>query len=160
LRQILRKNSSIFHRLPHGAYGLLSWYPNAKPAKADDDEDSDGAEPVVRKTKSAKPKRAKAASAASPATGITANENVPLGPFIMEIMKDGRSWDVARLKQELGPKGLKIPPDILGRKVQGTLLSLASQKMIVNAGNRQWRKTDDVKAAAAHDAVAASKTAH
>jgi hypothetical protein len=26
----LRKTSSIFHRLPNGEYGLLSWYPNAK----------------------------------------------------------------------------------------------------------------------------------
>ena len=26
----LRKTSSIFHRLPNGQYGLLSWYPNAK----------------------------------------------------------------------------------------------------------------------------------
>jgi hypothetical protein len=26
----LRKTSSIFHRLPNGQYGLLSWYPSAK----------------------------------------------------------------------------------------------------------------------------------
>jgi hypothetical protein len=26
----LRKSSSIFHRLPNGQYGLLSWYPTAK----------------------------------------------------------------------------------------------------------------------------------
>ena len=38
LRQVLRKNSSIFHRLPHGQYGLLAWYPNAKAFKADDEE--------------------------------------------------------------------------------------------------------------------------
>lgn len=30
LRAVLRKNSSIFHKLPNGQYGLLSWYPNAK----------------------------------------------------------------------------------------------------------------------------------
>lgn len=29
-----RKNTTVFHRLPGGGtYGLLSWYPNAKPAK-------------------------------------------------------------------------------------------------------------------------------
>src|SRR5690348_15071546 len=35
VRATLRKNSSIFHRLPNGTYGLLSWYPNAKPQKDD-----------------------------------------------------------------------------------------------------------------------------
>jgi hypothetical protein len=38
VRATLRKNSSIFHRLPNGEYGLLSWYPNAKgprPGRAD-----------------------------------------------------------------------------------------------------------------------------
>lgn len=46
LRSNLRKNSKTFHRLPNGQYGLLAWYPNAKPAKAssngnDDDDDID-----------------------------------------------------------------------------------------------------------------------
>jgi len=30
LSNALRKNSSIFHRLPNGQYGLLIWYPTAK----------------------------------------------------------------------------------------------------------------------------------
>jgi len=47
VRATLRKNSSIFHRLPNGTYGLLSWYPNAKPQR-DDDED---AAPVRAKKK-------------------------------------------------------------------------------------------------------------
>jgi hypothetical protein len=33
LRATLRKNNRVFHRLPSGTYGLLSWYPNAKPPK-------------------------------------------------------------------------------------------------------------------------------
>jgi hypothetical protein len=46
LRSNLRKNSKTFHRLPNGQYGLLAWYPNAKPAKPslngnDEDEESD-----------------------------------------------------------------------------------------------------------------------
>ena len=42
VRATLRKSSSIFHRLPNGSYGLLGWYPNAKPTRADDDEDGNG----------------------------------------------------------------------------------------------------------------------
>jgi hypothetical protein len=30
LRQSLTKNSGIFHKLPNGEYGLLSWYPEAQ----------------------------------------------------------------------------------------------------------------------------------
>ena len=29
----LGKNSGIFHKLPNGRFGMLSWYPNAKPIK-------------------------------------------------------------------------------------------------------------------------------
>jgi hypothetical protein len=47
LRALLRKNTTTFHRLPNGTYGLAVWYPNARkhkaqadgaPAKDDDDE--------------------------------------------------------------------------------------------------------------------------
>ncbi|WP_298189315.1 hypothetical protein [Novosphingobium sp.] len=41
LRGNLRKNSKTFHKLPNGQYGLLSWYPNAKPAKNGDDSDNE-----------------------------------------------------------------------------------------------------------------------
>jgi len=43
LRISLRKNSSMFHRLPAGNYGLLAWYKNAKPPKGDEGEEPDGA---------------------------------------------------------------------------------------------------------------------
>jgi hypothetical protein len=43
LRSNLRKNSKTFHKLPNGQYGLLSWYPNAKPSKSSDaDDDANG----------------------------------------------------------------------------------------------------------------------
>lgn len=38
LRSNLRKNSRTFHKLPNGQYGLLAWYPNAKPSKWGDDD--------------------------------------------------------------------------------------------------------------------------
>jgi len=41
LRNTIRKNSAQFHRLPNGEYGLLSWYPNAKPSKDDSDDESE-----------------------------------------------------------------------------------------------------------------------
>lgn len=60
VRATLRKNSSIFHRLPNGTYGLLSWYPNAKPQRDDEDDEAE-ARPVkskiVRKVPKKKPAR-------------------------------------------------------------------------------------------------------
>jgi hypothetical protein len=36
VRALMRKANNVFHRLPGGnTYGLLEWYPNAKPAKDD-----------------------------------------------------------------------------------------------------------------------------
>lgn len=34
LRNSLSKNTVTFHKLPNGRFGLLNWYPNAKPTKA------------------------------------------------------------------------------------------------------------------------------
>ncbi|MBS0471963.1 MAG: hypothetical protein JSR60_12875 [Proteobacteria bacterium] len=53
VRATLRKNSSVFHRLPNGTYGLLSWYPNAKPQRDDDEDDA----PARPKKKAHKPAR-------------------------------------------------------------------------------------------------------
>ena len=41
VRNTLRKNTAQFHRLPNGEYGLLAWYPNAKPAKNGDDQEEE-----------------------------------------------------------------------------------------------------------------------
>lgn len=40
LRISLTKNSTLFHRLPNGQYGLLAWYPAVKPPKAEPKNES------------------------------------------------------------------------------------------------------------------------
>jgi hypothetical protein len=44
MRAMMRKNSSMFHRLPNNSWGLTAWYENIKAAKRsnDDDESDDG----------------------------------------------------------------------------------------------------------------------
>ena len=38
LRALLRKANNVFHKLPGtGSYGLLEWYPNAKPARDEEE---------------------------------------------------------------------------------------------------------------------------
>jgi hypothetical protein len=64
LRVSLRKNSSIFHRLPgSGDYGLLTWYEKPKAAKNGDNEDKASSRKATKKPgpnkKAAKPKAKK-----------------------------------------------------------------------------------------------------
>lgn len=41
LRAMLRKRTSVFHKLPTGSYGLVSWYGDIKPQKAEDASQDD-----------------------------------------------------------------------------------------------------------------------
>ena len=41
IRITLTKNSSVFHKLPNGSYGLLEWYPDVKKTKKSNDNGAD-----------------------------------------------------------------------------------------------------------------------
>jgi predicted transcriptional regulator len=65
----LRKTSSIFHRLPNGQYGLLSWYPSAKAPP-----ESDGAGSSRSKGKRIPKKKASGPEAANSVTNEQARD--------------------------------------------------------------------------------------
>ncbi len=46
MRQSLTKNSSAFHKLPNGTYGLREWYPNVRPARQSSQSDEKSADDV------------------------------------------------------------------------------------------------------------------
>jgi hypothetical protein len=69
VRVSLRKNSSIFHKLPNGEYGLLAWYPNAK-IVADDEEQKDE-----------KPKKGTAKPEKEEKTAFVSNEMIRTAVF-------------------------------------------------------------------------------
>jgi hypothetical protein len=55
LRNSLAKNTALFHKLPNGRFGLVSWYPNAKktrsfPATSEDEAMQDAADEESRAT--------------------------------------------------------------------------------------------------------------
>jgi len=79
VRATLRKNSSVFRRLPNGTYGLLSWYPNAKP-QLDEDEAPVGTKKKAHKTH----KATKRAKATPPATD---GDTVPKATRIRQELK-------------------------------------------------------------------------
>lgn len=64
LRVSLRKQSTIFHRLPNGDYGLLAWYPKAKPPR--DEDDSADAGDATREKPQAKPHAERSAAEKTP----------------------------------------------------------------------------------------------
>lgn len=152
LRQVLRKNSSTFHRLDNGVYGLLVWYPNAKAAKYDDDDDD--ARPAAtskrtakhaHKSKKSKEKPSQPDAAKSGASTETASgePNVSLGPLILSTMNDDMDWTVTRLKEVATTWGVHgLTEEAMGRKIQGTLLSLLKQKLVSHAGSGVWRKAE------------------
>jgi hypothetical protein len=57
LRISLTKNGTVFHKLPNGDWGLLSWYPNAKATKKDEGEE-EPAKPAAAPAESGKPSAA------------------------------------------------------------------------------------------------------
>jgi hypothetical protein len=54
LRGVLRKMSTVFHRLPTGDYGLLAWYPKAKIPKVSPAEDENGDDDLAEASPSPK----------------------------------------------------------------------------------------------------------
>jgi hypothetical protein len=56
LRNSLAKNTALFHKLPNGQFGLLSWYPNVKKPKASSQpvEEEEEDEPLMIEDQSEK----------------------------------------------------------------------------------------------------------
>ncbi len=77
LRALLRKATNVFHKLPGTrAYGLMAWYPGAKPSDADGDRSSKArrsSRSVAPKRKAKSPRKTKA----SPTTPITDSQPEP-----------------------------------------------------------------------------------
>ena len=59
LRQLLRKRTAFFHKLPNGTYGLTVWYPDAKRARVRLNESEE--ENEEEESKTATPKKGAAA---------------------------------------------------------------------------------------------------
>ena len=74
----LRKSSKIFHKLPNGQYGLLAWYPNAKPVKDDASDQTKSAasnEPTAENESSDASSNHQEAEASEPQTKGGQNES-------------------------------------------------------------------------------------
>lgn len=127
VRSTLRKNSSVFHRLPNAEYGLLSWYPNAKVPKESEEESAP--KPAKEKATTAQEKPAPQASSES-----------ALGKLIARSLESGGEWTIDALQEEaksfgvLGSDGKPPAP----REIYRALMGLKNRKMAVLLSKGIW----------------------
>jgi hypothetical protein len=156
LRATLRKNSQTFHKLPNGQYGLRAWYPNARPAKDDDDE-----RPAARAAKAAKrstAKTAKVPKAAKPAKAPKdATEFPPVANFVISVMGDGGQWSLDRLMEEAqtNPNVPDAMRSVNKKGLHGALLGLKSRRLVTLASKGIWRLMSETETAADDESAAA-----
>lgn len=155
MRQTLRKNSAVFHRLPNGQYGLLAWYPSAKQSKPDGEDNGASAKPSTRKIKLKRPRKRMKPAKARAKHGAG---HEPITEQVLNVMSNGADWTLDRLKQKFPSTG--------GRNLQGALISLKSRQMVENVEKGVWRiaaqnsisaeSTDESEAAADDISTAAA----
>jgi hypothetical protein len=144
LRATLRKNSSIFHKLPNGDYGLLSWYPNAKaPIRPDDEE----VEPARKGRPRGRPKSNAGARAprTSPkgktAKPSKAKSDNPLRPVVLAILNDGGELGVDQIRAETIKRRAPDAQQPTPKDIHTTLLGLKSSRLAVLVRKGTWRVT-------------------
>ena len=112
----LRKTSSIFHRLPNGHYGLLTWYPTAK------------AQPDIEETKP-KLKRAKKHIAAGSQTNGTLINAKEVRDVILEQTGEFQSTAIeAAVRSKFPTRELhktKVPTVLFTLKKQGLIKEIS-----------------------------------
>ncbi|HZZ42732.1 MAG TPA: hypothetical protein VFE58_07325 [Tepidisphaeraceae bacterium] len=103
LRSALRKSSSIFHRLPNGQYGLLSWYPSAKPPVDGDDTASRKHGRKPKKTRARKINISTPAHEEYPAGNRSAVTNHEIRDVVMAQTGDFSGSDIEKAITEKYP---------------------------------------------------------
>jgi hypothetical protein len=135
VRALMRKATTVFHKLPGtSAYGLTSWYPNAKaveaPAKSSKRPRGRPSKRPVAKSKSvARPKRTETQSAGS-----------AISTFVENALTDGTEWTTERLLREALTRGIDgVTQSTSRQKFQGALLTLQRRKRATPLGGGVWK---------------------
>ena len=138
VRGMLRKNSSIFHRLPNNQYGLLVWYPNAKAAKAEEDEPDTSRRRKASATRSMKGHSRKAGPDAPKSPKRHGNQK--LADFVVTLLEDGRERSLDQIRKEaIAVGGLEVDAKTSLRSLHGLMLSLLRQGRLRSQGSGIWK---------------------
>jgi hypothetical protein len=142
LRATLRKNSSIFHKLPNGDYGLLSWYPNAKAPVRPDDEEVEPTRKGIRGRR-IKPdtgvRAGKKTQNGKTAKPTKAKSDNPLRPVVLGILKTGGDWNLDRLRLEGINREPELAEKLTNLAVYRTLMGLRSSRLATLVTKGIWR---------------------
>jgi len=123
----LRKTSSIFHRLPNGQYGLLTWYPSAKakPESATAPKKKAKAKPIKVKTAEAGKVVEKEVESVTPEKAKNDVSNKEIRAVVLEQKGQFQNSDIeAATKTKFPTKDLpntKIPTVIFLLKKSGVI---------------------------------------
>jgi len=131
VRATLRKNSSIFHRLPNGTYGLLGWYPNAKPQRDGGDDET----PARQKKKSHRRVKRHKAAAPTPTSAPPIPKATKIRQQLKVFLANGKKSKAAILKHMVD-KGILGAEDDPGANLS-TYLS-RSKDLVKNDGEGNW----------------------
>jgi hypothetical protein len=128
LRGVLRKSSSVFHRLPTGDYGLLSWYPNAKAPKnqVKEDENDEGENAPKSSAEHASPPEE---------PNVTTNEEVRDAIFSMsgEFSKADVEKKLKEKFPTKSPRDTQIAVEIFKLKKKGFFRTVGERRGSVGA---------------------------
>lgn len=133
VRSTLRKNSSIFHRLPNGEYGLLSWYPSARAPR----------ETVESPTKTAS-RPDKVSRASTPTAKAPAKPG--LVDAVSSLLKSGGDWTVEKLRESATLIG-NFDGELTPRETYRVLMGLKNRKLAMLVSKGIWRWASQATAA-------------
>jgi hypothetical protein len=153
VRALMRKATTVFHKLPGtNAYGLTSWYPNARVVKSGDDLfiESTPVRKRARKNQRVKGRTLKPRPRSNP----TLPGNPADLAFVESSLADGSEWTTDRLMEAAASKGIS---GLTKRRLQGLLLNLKSRKRAVSLGGGVWRAAASPETPPTHDRVVPMK---
>jgi hypothetical protein len=139
VRALMRKATNVFHKLPGtNAYGLVAWYPNAKPSKAGDAESAGNRLAATPRTAGAgKTRKPKTAATAKRKRETVLQPQKPVdSTFVENALADGSEWTTDRLIELAASQGIT---GVTKRMFHSTLINLLHRKRAVSLGNAVWK---------------------
>jgi hypothetical protein len=157
VRALMRKATNVFHKLPGtNAYGLVTWYPNAKPLKAGDGGPEGNRPTTANRTGKGKVRKPKTVTRAKPRRRAAASQshNLANSTFVESALSDGSEWTTDRLIEDAKSKGIS---GVTKRMFHTTLMSLQHRKRVISLGNGVWKIAAPTQAAPDGDRVVPMK---
>jgi len=124
----LRKSSSVFHRLPNGQYGLLSWYPSAKAP-----EDANAPKPSRRGHKSPKKEKSKGPKISKESKELLTNQEVR--DVILAQQGNFQGADIEQTLKEKFPNKV-----VVDNKVSTVIFRLKAKGLVKVVSERSGKK--------------------